>query len=194
MNSVINILAKNPERSNCKSRMNHLLTKDERVFLSKEMLKMICCEISCMQIDKYLHVYTDSSGRFIKNLSSEYGIKIVNQSFGYLSKKIYTALNTNKDKYTKRIVIGADIPSLSVNEINDCIKSLDYCDLVIGPSKDNGFYLVGTKNQAHECFQAMELNDILIDDVIDICHNQKIEYKLIRQLNDIDTPNDLLKL
>ena len=194
MNSVINILAKNPERSNCKSRMNHLLTKDERVFLSKEMLKMICCEISCMQIDKYLHVYPDSSGRFIKNLSSEYEIKIVNQSFGYLSKKIYTALNTNKDKYTKRIVIGADIPSLSVNEINDCIKSLDYCDLVIGPSKDNGFYLVGTKNQAHECFQAMELNDILIDDVINICHNQKIEYKLIRQLNDIDTPNDLLKL
>ena len=111
-----------------------------------------------------------------------------------MSKKIYTALNANKDKYTKRIVIGADIPSLSVNEINDCIKSLNYCDLVIGPSKDNGFYLVGTKNQAHECFQAMELNDILIDDVINICHNQKIEYKFIRQLNDIDTPNDLLKL
>ena len=168
MNSVINILAKNPERSNCKSRMNDLLTKDERVFLSKEMLKMICYEISSIQIDKYLHVYPDSSGCFIKNLSSEYEIKIVNQSFGYLSKKIYTALNTNKDKYTKRIVIGADIPSLSVNEINDCIKSLDYCDLVIGPSKDNGFYLVGTKNQAHECFQAMELNDILIDDVINI--------------------------
>lgn len=194
MNSVINILAKNPERSNCKSRMIHLLTKDERVFLSKEMLKMICNEISNIQIDKYLHVYPDSSGCFIKNLSSEYGIKIVNQSFGYLSKKIYTALNTNKDRYTKRILIGADIPSLSVNEINDCIKSLDYCDLVIGPSKDNGFYLVGAKNQAHECFQAMELNDILIDDVINICHNQKIEYKLIRELNDIDTPNDLLKL
>ena len=194
MNSVINILAKNPERSNCKSRMNHLLTKDERVFLSKEMLKMICYEISSIQIDKYLHICPDSSGCFIKKLSSEYGLKIVNQSFGHLSKKIYTALKTNKDKYTNRIVIGADIPSLSVNEINDCIKSLDYCDLVIGPSKDNGFYLVGTKNQAHECFQAMELNDILIDDVINICHNKKIEYKLIRELNDIDTPNDLLKL
>ena len=194
MNSVINILAKNPERSNCKSRMNHLLTKDERVFLSKEMLKMICYEISRIQIDKYLHVYPDSSGCFIKNLSYKHGIKIVNQSLGYLSKKIYTALNTNRDKYTKRIVIGADIPSLSVNEINDCLRSLDYCDLVIGPSKDNGFYLVGTKNQAHECFQTMELNDILTDDIINICHKQKIEYKLIRELKDIDTPSDLLNL
>ena len=194
MNSVINILAKNPERSNCKSRMNYLLTKDERVFLSKEMLKMICYEISSIQIDKYLHVYPDSLGCFIESLSSEYGIKIVNQSSGYLSKKIYIALNTNKDKYTKRIVIGADIPSLSVNEINDCLNSLDYCDLVIGPSKDNGFYLVGTKNQAHECFQTMELNNILTDDIINICHNQNIEYKLIRELKDIDTPNDLLNL
>ena len=194
MNSVINILAKNPERSICKSRMKQLLTKDEREFLSKEMLKMICYEVSSIQIDKYLHVCPDSSGYFVKNLSSKYGIKIVNQSFGYLSKKIYSALNTNKDKYTKRVVIGADIPSLSVNEINDCLKSLDYCDLVIGPSNDNGFYLVGTKNQAHECFQTMELNDILTDDIINICHNQKIEYKLIRELKDIDTPNDLLNL
>ena len=124
MNSVINILAKNPERSICKSRMKQLLTKDERVFLSKEMLKMICCEISRIQVDKYIHVYPDSSGCFIKNLSYKHGIKIVNQSLGYLSKKIYTALNTNRDKYTKRIVIGADIPSLSVNEINDCLLSL----------------------------------------------------------------------
>jgi len=141
-----------------------------------------------------LYLYPNTSGDFVKNLSYDYGIETLDQPIGPLSKKIYTALNTNKDKYTKRIVIGADIPSLSVNEINDCIKSLDYCDLVIGPSKDNGFYLVGAKNQAHECFQAMELNDILIDDVINICHNQKIEYKLIRELNDIDTPNDLLKL
>ncbi len=158
------------------------------------MLKMICYEISSIQIDKYLYVYPDSSGSFIKNLSSKYGIKIVNQPFGYLSKKIYTALDTNKDKYTKRIVIGADIPSLSVNEINDCLKSLDYFDLVLGPSKDNGFYLVGTKNQAHECFQTMELNDILTDDIINICQNQKIKYKLIRKLKDIDIPSDLLNL
>ena len=194
MNSVINILTRNPEKSNCKSRMNGLLTKDERVFLSKEMLEMICHEISSIQIDKYLHVFPDSSGYFIRNLSSRYGIKIINQSFGYLSKKIYTALNTNKDRYTKRIVIGADTPSLSVCEINDCLKSLDYCDLVLGPSKDNGFYLVGTKNQAHECFRAIEQNDILTNDIIDICHDQKIEYELIRELKDIDTPYDLLNL
>ena len=194
MNSVINILAKNPERANCKSRMNHFLTRDERVFLSKEMLKMICYEISRIQIDKYLYLHPDSLGSFIKNLSSKYDIKIDNQPHGYLSKKIYTALDANKDKYTKRIVIGSDVPSLSVDEINDCLNSLDYCDLVLGPSRDNGFYLVGTKNQAHECFQSMELNQIHSDDIIDICHNQKIEYKLIRELKDIDTPDDLLNL
>ena len=194
MNSVINILAKNPGRSNCKTRMNKLLTKDERIFLSKEMLKMICYEISSINIDKYLYLYPDNSGSFIKNLSSKYGIKTTNQTCGYLSKKIYTALNSHKDKYIKRLVIGSDIPSLSVKEIYDCLEYLDYYDIVIGPSRDDGFYLVGTKNQAHKCFENMELNEILTDDIIDICRDQKIEYKLLRKLKDIDTPCDLLNL
>ena len=42
--------------------MIDLLTKDERIYLSKEMLKMICYEISNIEIDKYLHVYPDTSG------------------------------------------------------------------------------------------------------------------------------------
>ena len=49
MNSVINILAKNPEGSNCKSRMNHLLTKDEKNYLFKYHLEVYS------RISKYLN-------------------------------------------------------------------------------------------------------------------------------------------
>ena len=186
MNSVINILAKNPEVSDCKTRLSELLTKDERIYLSKEMLKIICCEI--------LYLYPDTSGDFVENLSSVYGIKIANQSHGFLSKKIYHALENQKNKFDKRVVIGSDIPSLSKSEIYDCLSCLDHCDLVIGPSKDKGFYLVGVKNQSHECFKNMNLDEILTKDLISICRTERIKYKLLRELKDIDTPSDLLNL
>ena len=194
MSSVINILAKNPEVSDCKTRMRSLLSEDERMFLSKEMLKIACCEMSNISVDKYLHLYPDASGSFVKELSSIYGFKTFDQSSGFLSKKIYEALDCQKNKYVKRVVIGSDIPSLSVNEIYDCLNYLDYYDLVIGPSTDNGFYLVGAKNQSHDCFKDMNLNQILTDDVINICNNRRIKYKLLRVLKDIDTPTDLLNL
>ena len=194
MNSVINILAKNPEVSDCKTRLSELLTKDERIYLSKEMLKIICCEISNLDLDKFLYLYPDTSGDFVENLSSVYGIKIANQSHGFLSKKIYHALENQKNKFDKRVVIGSDIPSLSKSEIYDCLSCLDHCDLVIGPSKDNGFYLVGVKNRSHECFKNMNLDEILTKDLISICRTERIKYKLLRELKDIDTPSDLLNL
>lgn len=194
MNCIINILTKNPESNRCKTRMKKLLTKDERVFLSKEMLKMTCNEISEINIDKYLHVYPDTSGSFIKNLSSIYRIKLLHQSTGCLSQKIYIALDYQKDKYEKRIVIGSDIPSISTEEINDCLDYLDHYDLVIGPSNDDGFYLVGAKNQSHELLNNMNLNKIQTQDIINLCRTHTVKYKLLRVLKDIDTPSDLLNL
>ena len=64
MNSVINILAKNPEKSVIVKQMNDLLTKDERIYLSKEMLKIICMRYQIKDLDKFLYVYPDSSGDF----------------------------------------------------------------------------------------------------------------------------------
>ena len=42
--------------------------------------------------------------------------------------------------------------------------------------------------------RTMNLNDILTDDIISICRTQRIEYRLLRELKDIDTPSDLLNL
>ena len=36
MSTIINLLTKNPESSNCKTRLKELLTVDERIFLSKK--------------------------------------------------------------------------------------------------------------------------------------------------------------
>ena len=37
MSTIINLLTKNPESSNCKTRLKELLTDDERIFLSSQL-------------------------------------------------------------------------------------------------------------------------------------------------------------
>ena len=88
--------------------------------------------------------------------------------------------------------MGADIPSISINEISECINLLNEYNCVFGPSNDRGFYLVGTKANAHSIFEDLNMNTILLEDLIDICKRNNISYELIRELKDIDCEKDLL--
>ena len=190
----INILSKNPDNSNCKSRLKSLLSYEERIFLSKKMLTMICDEFSCLEAHKSLHLYPNINGGFVERLSKDYSLNLVQQSTGHLSTKIYSALNSYKNIDDKRIVIGSDIPSISKREFYDCIEYLNSYEMVIGPSRDHGFYLVGCKGDAHKVFKNMNLNTILLANLINICSEKSINFILLRTLKDIDEPKDLLTL
>jgi rSAM/selenodomain-associated transferase 1 len=43
------------------------------------------------------------------------------------------------------ILIGSDSPSLPSAFIQDACSALDHCDVVIGPSADGGYYLIGMR-------------------------------------------------
>ena len=194
MTSIINILSKNPELADCKSRLKKYLSRDERIFLTKKMLEMICSEIIRVDAEACLHFFPNDNGKYIEWLSKKFKIKTQNQKQGYLSDKIYSALDEQKEIYKKRIVIGSDIPTLSVDELTDCIVNLDKYDLIIGPSVDGGFYLVGVTDNVHKIFKDMELDKISFKDILKKCISSDISYKVIRTLKDIDTFDDLTSI
>ena len=71
------------------------------------------------------------------------------QSEGDLGDRMrnFFAGQFSKDVPTKQklkvVVIGADCPQLSVTEIQTAFDELDNNDVVIGPSTDGGYYLLG---------------------------------------------------
>ena len=156
------------------------------------MLATTCSVVSKFNTANILHLFPNKNGLFIKNLSEKYNIPSQVQRTGMLSDKIYSILNQDNLSFEKKLVMGADIPSISINEISECINLLNEYDCVFGPSNDGGFYLVGTKANAHYIFEDLNMNTILLEDLIDICKRNKISYELIRELKDIDCEKDLL--
>ena len=131
-------------------------------------------------------------GLFLQNLSNKYNINLKVQSIGKLSDKIYSILNQDHLRFEKRLIVGSDIPSLSVDEISECISLLNKYDCVFGPSNDGGFYLVGVRANAHCIFRNINMDTILLDDLRATCHENNIGYELVRELKDIDCERDLL--
>jgi len=194
MNTIINIMSKNPKFSECKTRLKALLPKEERRYLANLMLDMTCSVVSKFNTTNQLYLFPSKDGLFLQNLSNKYNIDLRVQRTGKLSDKIYSILNQDNLKFEKRLVVGSDIPSISVDEISECINLLNKYDCVFGPSNDGGFYLVGVKANAHFIFENLNMDTILIHHLIAICKKNKISYKLIRELKDIDCEKDLLSI
>ena len=192
MSTVINIMSKNPRFAECKTRLKALLSKEERRYLSDFMLDMTCSVVSEFNTTNQLYLFPNIEGLFLQNLSNKYNIELKVQSTGKLSDKIYSILNQDDLKFEKRLVIGSDIPSISSDEISECINLLNKYDCVFGPSNDGGFYLVGVKANAHCIFKNLNMDTILLDDLKITCQEHKVDYELIRKLKDIDCEKDLL--
>jgi len=94
----------------------------------------------------------------------------------------------------KAIIVGTDIPDLSKNIILDAFNSLNNNDVVIGPSKDGGYYLLGIKKMYPELFEDIEYSTSnVFSQTLTRVNRLNLSYHLHTELMDIDTKEDLVE-
>ena len=93
----------------------------------------------------------------------------------------------------KVIIVGTDIPDLSKKIIEQAFNSIEENDVVIGPSKDGGYYLLGMKKMVYDLFGGIEFsNDKVYSKTIKKLNNLNLRYDSLPLLQDIDTEEDLI--
>lgn len=93
----------------------------------------------------------------------------------------------------KVIIIGTDIPDLSKELICDAFNSLKTNDVVIGPSEDGGYYLLGVKKMYIKLFEGIEYStSSVLSETLARVKDLNLTYHLLPVLSDIDTEEDLL--
>lgn len=94
----------------------------------------------------------------------------------------------------KVIIVGTDIPDLSKELINKAISDLDKNDVVIGPSKDGGYYLLGMKKFTPGLFEDIEFStETVFAKTIEKIKMLGLTYTTLETLQDIDTEDDLVR-
>jgi len=95
----------------------------------------------------------------------------------------------------KRVVlIGSDIPDLPLEFIEEAFTSLREKDVVIGPSFDGGYYLIGFKNKT---FSPRVFDGIpwstkrVFEETITVLKQEGLTVHTLHPLRDIDTIDDL---
>jgi rSAM/selenodomain-associated transferase 1 len=92
----------------------------------------------------------------------------------------------------KAVIIGTDIPDISYRIIMQAMQYLGEYEVVVGPAKDGGYYLLGMTNLFRFLFNdiAWGTNNVFAETINKLTgHN--IKKKILTELHDIDTEESL---
>ena len=115
------------------------------------------------------------------------------QSDGDLGRRMSEAFRQGFDGGDSSIVlVGSDTPELTVDIVESAFGSLESHDLVLGPSQDGGYYLIGLRQPAHELFQRISWGTgRVLSETLDRAHRIGLSVILLDQLSDVDLPENL---
>lgn len=115
------------------------------------------------------------------------------QRGGDLGSRMYRAIREVLEKgYQSCVLIGSDVPEVSWRHLNQAFDILRKQDVVLGPTMDGGYYLVGMKTPKASVFEVKSYgkNRALQDTV---CQLEKagLSAGFAKRLWDMDTCEDL---
>lgn len=93
---------------------------------------------------------------------------------------------------TSMIIIGSDCPGLKSKIIDEGFKQLKEFDLVIGPAKDGGYYLLGMNRPILQLFEDMKWSTTSVfDETMIVASQLGLSVYKLPVLADIDEEKDL---
>lgn len=114
-----------------------------------------------------------------------------------LGERMFNAFREMFDKgYNRVIIVGSNIPELTVEPIELSVLLLKENNVVIGPSQGGGYYLIGISKGGllADMFKGIAWgSDTVLDDIIANMARLNLTYKLLEKRNNIYTLDDLIE-
>ena len=89
---------------------------------------------------------------------------------------------------TKAVVISSDIPGMGYDVIEEASGRLDRSDIVMGPARDGGCYLIGMKPPTKGFFRDLPWGTAAVfNEASARVHNLGLSQSTLAQLSDVDT-------
>ncbi len=95
-------------------------------------------------------------------------------------------------KMKKVLLIGTDCPDLSPDLAEGALVLLNSSDIVLGPTEDGGYYLMGLRRVIPQLFHEIPWGaENVLQKTLEIAQTSNLSYSLLPFLNDVDRPEDL---
>lgn len=192
--SAIIVFAKAPVAGQVKTRLCPPLTPDEAASLHGSLVLDILerCQ-SLRGYDCILAGTPSPHHPFFRAMEARFKIPVWDQIGDDLGTRMASAFKQALGPpYRSVVVIGTDIPGINGPLLTTALDSLHDHDVVLGPTMDGGYYLIGLRTPVPELFENIPWST----EQVYALTEQKVKMlglslKILPKLRDLDTVEDL---
>ena len=185
------VFTREPAAGKTKTRMMPYYESGQCADLHLSFIKDIYNEIRKLDAD----IIASYTGGEPEKLKSVFGDSVVytEQRGEDLGLRMYNALADVFDMgYGKAVLIGTDIPELKASSIESAFSGLDGDDVILGPTADGGYYLVGMKSLHSEAFDVTHYGgSSVLEDTVKSLEKAGLTIAFTDTYHDMDDRNDL---
>lgn len=93
------------------------------------------------------------------------------------------------------VLIGSDSPNLPVSIVDEAFERLQSSSIVLGPSEDGGFYLIGARGSTAPCLDGIAWSTNIVWEQTESClQSQGYQFEQLPRWFDVDEAEDLARL
>ena len=190
--NAILLFTKNPELGKVKTRLAKTIGNERALEIYKTLLTHTQSIASPIDADKFVF-YSDTINETDQWSAADYHKKL--QFNGDLGQRMAAAFQEAFSLgYQSVCIIGSDCYELTSAIISEAFSKLSDHDVVIGPTHDGGYYLLGMKLLYKPLFlnKSWSTDTVFSDTINDFDTLSLTSYRLIK-LSDVDEEKDLPK-
>lgn len=187
------LFSKDPEAGDAKSRLRDRYDKDFRRELAKSFLRDILLIADRLEgVDKVLNYSPPQSG----DRMSQYlprGWRLLPQQGEDLGQRMESFFQwAFACGYRQAVLIGSDFPTIPFQFLNQAFELLKTRSIVLGPSTDGGYYLIGLSKPHPELFHEIDWSSERV--FMQTVNRLEGNLGLLPPWYDVDFPGDLTML
>jgi rSAM/selenodomain-associated transferase 1 len=187
------IFAKAPLPGGVKTRLFSHLTPEEAAQLHRAFVLDTLTRLKPIRdIRRYIACYPSSTHPFFQQLSRDYQIELLDQQGGDLGERMGGIVRVLlKSGCTRVVLIGTDSPTLPISYLKDAFQALQHrppqADVVLGPSQDGGYYLIGLSQWIPQFFEGIPWSTEKVFEVtLQKIHDLGLACEVLPQWFDVD--------
>ncbi len=199
--AVINIFAKSPIPGTVKTRMRPPLSVEECLELYLALVRHtveVVRSLDSPDIEKFVFLTgsPEDASRYAMELGISEDVRIEIQSDGDLGNRMIHALEKQfRDGFLKVLFIGTDSPLLKAEDLEAAIEELTEHPVVIGPTEDGGYYLIGFSACLPSILRGIEWGSPLVYlQTLELLERHGLPWKRLKEGFDVDNFEDLTRL